>query len=166
LRFEPRDARFAKLYLELSPERAELRRDSAQDYAVLQGTDVVFRFQFTKMCLTCTLGTPAPPSVVPALMDEEFGLLDKTIRDFHSGWKEIYRLSSGPWPKSDSKEPGGTATSTGSRSAPVDPAQGFGGFFTSWVLQASRERITISAKLEMRSNALEFPESQRNLVLR
>jgi hypothetical protein len=166
VRFEPRDARFAKLYLELGPEGAELRRDSAQDYAVLQGKDVVFRFQFTKMCLTCTLGTPAPPNVVPALMDEEFGLLDKTIRHFYSGWKEIYRLSSGPWPKSDSKEPGGTATSTGSRSAPVDPAQGFGGFFTSWVLQAPRERITISAKLEMRSNALEFPESQRNLVLR
>jgi hypothetical protein len=124
VRFEPRDARFAKLYLELRPERAELRRDSAQDYAVLQGSDVVFRFQFTKMCLTCTPGTPAPSSVVPALMDEEFGLLDKTIRHFYSGWKEIYRLSSGPRPESDSKEPGGTATSTGSRSGPVDSAPG------------------------------------------
>ncbi len=122
VRFEPRDARFAKLYLELLPEGAELRHDSAQDYAVLQGNDVVFRFQFTKLCLTCTPGTPAPPSVVPALMDEEFGLLDKTIRNFHSGWKEIYRLSSGPRPESDSKAPGGTATSTGSRSAPLDPA--------------------------------------------
>ena len=124
VRFEPRDARFARLYLELRPERAELRRDSAQDYAVLQGNDVVFRFQFTKMCLTCTPGMPAPPSVVPALMDEEFGLLDKTIRHFYSGWKEIYRLSSGPRPESDSNEPGGTATFTGSRSAPVDPSPG------------------------------------------
>jgi hypothetical protein len=124
VRFEPRDAGFAKLYLELRPEGAELRRDSAQDYAVLQGNDVVFRFQFTKMCLTCTPGTPAPPSVVPALMDEEFGLLDKTIRHFYSGWKEIYRLSSGPRPESDSNEPGGMATFTGSRSAPVDPAPG------------------------------------------
>jgi len=114
VRFEPHDARFAKLYLELRPERAELRRDSAQDYAVLQGNDVVFRFRFTKMCLTCTPGTPAPPSVVPALMDEEFDLLDKTIRHFYSGWKEIYRLSSGPRPESDSKEAGGTAASTGS----------------------------------------------------
>jgi hypothetical protein len=109
VRFEPRDARFAKLYLELRPEGAELRRDSAQDYAVLQGNDVVFRFQFTKICLTCTPGTPAPPSV-PALMGEEFGLLDKTIRHFYSGWKEIYRLSSGPRPESDTNEPGGTAT--------------------------------------------------------
>ena len=124
VRFEPRDARFAKLYLELRPERAELRRDSAQDFAVLQGGDVVFRFQFTKMCPTCSLGTPAPPNVVPALMDEEFGLLDKTIRHFYSGWKEIYRLSSGPRPESDSKEKGGTATSTGSRSVPVDPPPG------------------------------------------
>jgi hypothetical protein len=124
VRFEPRDTRFAKLYLELRPDRAELRRDSPQNYAVLQGNDVVFRFQFTKMCLTCTLGTPAPPSVVPALLDEEFGLLDKTIRHFYSGWKEIYRLSSGPRPEPDSKEPGGTATSTGSSSAPVAPAPG------------------------------------------
>jgi len=124
VRFEPRDARFARLYLELRPERAALRRDSAQDYAVLQGNDVEFRFQFTKMCLTCTPGLPAPPRVVPALMDEEFGLLDKTIRHFYSGWKEIYRLSSGPRPESDSNEPGGMATFTGSRSAPVDPAPG------------------------------------------
>jgi hypothetical protein len=124
VRFEPLDARFAKLYLELPPEHAEVRRDSSQDHAVLQDNDVVFRFQFTKMCPTCTLGTPAPPSVVPTLMDEEFGLLDKTIRHFYSGWKEIYRLSSGPRPESDSKEKGGTATSTGSRSAPVDPTPG------------------------------------------
>ncbi len=55
-------------------------------------------------------------------MDEEFGLLDKTIRHFYSGWKEIYRLSSVPRPESDRKEPGGMATSTGSRSAPPDPA--------------------------------------------
>jgi hypothetical protein len=124
VRFEPRDARFARLYLELRPERAELRRDSAQDYAVLQGNDVEFRFQFTKMCPACTPGMPAPPSVVPALMDEEFGLLDKTIRHFYSGWKEIYRLSSGPRTESDSNEPGATVTFTGSRSAPVDPAPG------------------------------------------
>jgi hypothetical protein len=124
VRFEPLDARFAKLYLELPPERAEVRRDSAQDHAVLQGNDVVFRFQFTKICLTCTRGTPAPPSVVPALMDEEFGLLDKTIRHFYSGWKEIYRLSSGSRPESDRKEPGGTATSTGSLSTPADLAPG------------------------------------------
>jgi hypothetical protein len=57
-------------------------------------------------------------------MDEEFGLLDKTIRHFYSGWKEIYRLSSGPRTESDIKEPGATATSTGSRSALVDPAPG------------------------------------------
>ena len=124
VRFEPRDARFARLYLELRPESAELRRDSGQDYAVVQSNDVVFRFQFTKMCLTCTPGIPAPASVVPALMDEEFGLLDKTIRHFYSGWKEIYRLSSGPRPESDSNVPGGTATFTGSRSAPVESALG------------------------------------------
>ena len=123
VRFEPRDARFAKLYLELRPERAELRHDSAQDYAILQDNDVAFRFQFTKMCLTCTLGKPAPPNVVAPLIDEEFGLLDKTIRHFYLGWKEIYRLSSGPRPESDSKEPGGTATSTGSPSAAVDLAR-------------------------------------------
>jgi hypothetical protein len=106
VRFEPRDARFAQLYLELRPERTELRRDSAQEHAVLKGSDVVFRFQFTKMCLTCTPGTPAPSRVVPALMDEEFGLLDKTFRHFYSGWKEIYRLSSGPWTESDREQPG------------------------------------------------------------
>ena len=114
VRFEPRDARFAGLYLELRPESAELRRDSAQDYTVLQGNDVAFRFQFTKMCLTCTPGTPAPSGVVPALMDEEFGILDKTIRHFYSGWKEIYRLSSGPRPESDDKEPAVHAKSTAS----------------------------------------------------
>ena len=103
VRFEPGDARFSKLYLELSPEGAELRHDSAQHYAILQGNDVAFRFQFTKMCLTCAPGAPVPPSVVPALWDEEFGLLDKTIRHFYSGWKEIYRLSSGPRPESDNK---------------------------------------------------------------
>ena len=120
VRFEPRDARFAKLYVELLPEHAEPRRDAGQNYVVLQGNNVVFRFQFTKMCPTCTVGTPAPPSVVPALTDEEFRLLDKTIRHFYFGWKEIYRLSSGSRPESDSREPGGMATSTDSRSAPVD----------------------------------------------
>ena len=122
VRFEPRDTRFAKLYVEFRPESAELRRDSGQDYAILQSNDVVLRFQFTKMCLTCAVGTPVPRSEVPAFMDEEFGLLDKTIRHFYSGWKEIYRLSSGPRPESGGKEAGGTATSTGSRSAPVEGA--------------------------------------------
>jgi hypothetical protein len=111
VRFEPSDARFASLYLELRPESVELRRDSAQDYAVLQANDVVFRFQLTRICLTCTPGTPAPQGGAPALIDEEFGLLEKTIRHFYSGWKEIYRLSSGPRPETDSKEPGRTATS-------------------------------------------------------
>jgi hypothetical protein len=149
VRFEPRDARFAKLYLELRPERAELRRDSAQDYAVLQGSDVVFRFQFTKMCLTCTPGTPAPSSVVPALMDEEFALLDKTIRHFYSGWKEIYRLSSGPRPESDSKEPGGTATSTGSRSGPVDSAPG--------ATQPSRYYLSGYGRVDTEESAVTVP---------
>ena len=95
VRFVPRDSQASALYFDLPRDQAELKRNPGQPYATVQGKGEVFRFRFSNLCLTCAPGMATPPGVVPALLDREFALLEETIRQYTSGWREIYRMSSG-----------------------------------------------------------------------
>jgi periplasmic protein TonB len=95
VRFVPADPQFAEAYVDLPREQAELTHQPGQPIGTLLGKGRPVRFRFTKLCVSCAAGTQAPPGTVPALLDQEFELLDETIRHFYSGWKQIYRLSSG-----------------------------------------------------------------------
>lgn len=95
VRFIPRDPRASGLYFDLPRDQAELKREPGQPYATLQGKEAAFRFRFSNLCLTCAPGAAMPPGSVPASLDREFGLLAETIGRYTSGWREIYRISSG-----------------------------------------------------------------------
>ena len=96
VRFIPRDPRAASLYMDLPREQVELKHESGQPQAVLQGKDVAFSFRFSKLCLSCAPGTPPTPgSAAPALLDQEFGLLNFSIQRFYPAWRQIYEMSGG-----------------------------------------------------------------------
>lgn len=95
VRFIPGNPQLGNVYADLQPEQVELKHDAGQPHGILQSNDLVFRFQFSKLCPACPSGTPTPGGVLPARADQEFALLDESIRHFYSGWRQIYRLSSG-----------------------------------------------------------------------
>ena len=95
VRFVPSDPKSADTYADLHPEKVELKHDSGQPYGIVQASDAAFRFQFSKLCPSCPSGAAAPADVDAEITDKEFALLEENIRHFYSGWKQIYRLSSG-----------------------------------------------------------------------
>jgi protein TonB len=114
VRFVPHNPQFASLYLDLLRDEVELKHEPGQPYATLKGKDVVLTFRFSKLCPECAPGTPVTTGYVPALLDQEFGLLDAGIHHFDSGWKQIYRLSTGsvPGPAASRNQPAAAAAST------------------------------------------------------
>jgi len=132
VRFVPSDPKAADTYADLHPEKVELKHDSGQPYGIVQANDVAFRFQFSKLCPSCPSGTAASADGDAEITDKEFALLEENIRHFYSGWKQIYRLSSGKAAEPVSAK--ASAVSAGSvesrpsgasqqavSSAPVDP---------------------------------------------
>jgi protein TonB len=95
VRFMPANPQFADQYVDLLRSDAELKHSPAQSAAYLQGKDVVVKFEFRKICLTCAPGAPAPTTENAALVEQEFALLDDTVTNFESGWRKTYRLSTG-----------------------------------------------------------------------
>jgi TonB family protein len=125
VRFMPRNPQSAETYADLHPDQVELKHDPGQPYGILQSHDLVFRFQFSKLCLTCAPGTPTPAGLASAaLLDQEFALLDETIRHFSSGWRQIYRISSGAAPVhvTSRNESASSDTSTAPRPGPAREA--------------------------------------------
>ncbi len=119
VRFMPHGPRAAALYADLGPEEVELKHDPGQPYATLQSKDLVFTFRFSKLCPECAPGTAVTSGFVPALLDQEFGLLEAGIRHFDSGWKQVYRLSSGdPAGLPSRNQPASSAASTASAPPP------------------------------------------------
>ena len=99
VRFIPRDPQSADLYVDLPREQVELKHEPGQADASLEGKGQALSFRFSKLCPTCAPGTPTPAGLASAaLLDQEFALLDETIRQFSSGWRQIYRISSGAAP--------------------------------------------------------------------
>ncbi|HEY1986333.1 MAG TPA: TonB family protein [Terracidiphilus sp.] len=94
IRFIPHDPASAGLYADLHPEQAQLHHDPGQPFASLTAKDAAFDFRFSKLCLDCAPGTPIPTGSNPELLDQEFGLLQDSLKQFHAGWKKIYDLSS------------------------------------------------------------------------
>ncbi|HEY3626670.1 MAG TPA: TonB family protein [Terracidiphilus sp.] len=110
VRFMPDDPQFAAAYADLPREQAAVKHEAGQPNATVIGKGVSFGFRFSELCPTCAAGTPPPRGMTPAaILDQEFGLLDETILHYYSGWRQIYRISSGA-PSS----PGQTANSVGS----------------------------------------------------
>ena len=115
VRFLPNDPQAADLYLDLPRDQAAVKHEAGQIGAVLAGKGVTFSFRFSKLCLTCGPGTPTPPGVASAgELDQEFSLLDETILHFYSGWRQIYRMSSGAPADSTSRAQTNSVASTGS----------------------------------------------------
>jgi periplasmic protein TonB len=132
VRFVPSDSKSADTYVDLHPEKVEVKHDSGQPYGIVQANEVAFRFQFSKLCPSCPSGAAAPADGDAEIADKEFALLEENIRHFYSGWKQIYRLSSGKAAEPVSaKAPAASAQSVESRlsgasqqavsPAPVDP---------------------------------------------
>ena len=61
----------------------------------LQGKGQTLSFRFSKLCLNCAPGTPPSPGTAPALLDQEFGLLNFSIQRFYPAWRQIYEMSGG-----------------------------------------------------------------------
>lgn len=95
VRFMPHNAQAADLYADLQRERVVLKHQSGDAYGTIGSADFVYSFRFSKLCPACAPGTPIAPGFNMALLDQEFGLLDQSLREFQSGWKRIYQLSSG-----------------------------------------------------------------------
>lgn len=95
VRFIPRDPQAASLYMDLPREQVELKHEPGQPYATLQGKGAAFGFRFSKLCLSCAPGTQPPAGSAPALLEQEFGLLDASIRRFYPAWRQIYAMSGG-----------------------------------------------------------------------
>ncbi len=94
VRFIPYDASLASLYMDLHPQEIEMKHEPGQAFALLGTREIEFNFRFSKLCPTCTLGTPTPAGLNPALLEQEFKLVNDSLRNFHSGWARIYALSS------------------------------------------------------------------------
>lgn len=114
VRFVPNDPQFADTYLDLPRDQAAVKHDAGQISGTLVGKGQTFRFRLSKLCGTCAAGTPAPAGVVPALVDQDFALLDETILHYYSGWRQIYRLSSGA-PADSLPQPGNSVASAATR---------------------------------------------------
>ena len=95
VRFMPHNPQAADLYADLQRERVELKHQTGDAYATIGSADSVYSFRFSKLCPSCAPGTTIAPGFNSALLDQEFGLLDESLRNFQSGWKKIYQLSSG-----------------------------------------------------------------------
>ena len=95
IRFMPHSAQFADFYVDLRPEQTVLGHQSGQAYALLRSDGRVLSFRFSKLCPSCAPGTTIAPGFNPALLDEEFSLLDDSLKHFDTGWKRIRHLSSG-----------------------------------------------------------------------
>jgi TonB family protein len=121
VRFMPHNPQFADLYADLQPERLELQHQPGDAYATLGGEDFAFKFRFSKLCLSCPPGTPIAPGFKPALLDQEFGLLDESLRNFQSGSKKIYQLSSGAPVESQPRTPVAASGGSARMRASVQP---------------------------------------------
>jgi protein TonB len=95
VRFVPHNPQFSDLYADLPPDRVELKREPGDAYATLGSKNFVYRFRFTKMCPSCPPGTPVPPGLNPALLDQEFSLLGASLTNFDPAWRKMYHLSAG-----------------------------------------------------------------------
>jgi TonB family protein len=95
VRFVPRNAQFSDVYADLPPDRVELKRDPGDGSATLGTKDFVYHFRFSMLCPSCAPGTPVPPTLNPALLDQEFSLFDASLNQFEPTWRKIYHLSSG-----------------------------------------------------------------------
>ena len=143
VRFMPHSPQFAGLYADLHPEQVELKHDPGQPYATLRSGDLVFTFRFSKLCPECAPGTPVTPGFNPALLDQEFGLLDAGIRNFDSGWRQVYRLIAGK--QAAPAAPRQAAASAPAAGAPASPVER--------TIKAQKPRVSAAANSEVTASA-------------
>lgn len=132
VRFLPRDPQSASLYVDFPREQVEVKTQPGQPDATLQGKGQVFHFRFSKLCGNCASGTPATPGFAPAVLDQEFGLLNSSIQRFYPAWRQIYQVSGGKGGEGQSANqvaksapPAGTRPAAASK-APSAPKAGVG----------------------------------------
>jgi TonB family protein len=93
VRFIPRDAQFSNLYVDFHPEETELLHHPGQEFGALGTTKILIAFRFSKVCQSCAPGTPIPAGINPALLDQEFQLVQDGIKHFESAYRRIFVLS-------------------------------------------------------------------------
>jgi periplasmic protein TonB len=94
VRFVPRDAQFADSYADLHPDQTVIKHEPGHVFASFGTKATWYGFRFSNLCPDCAPGTPVPLSVNAAQLDEEFTLLQNSLKQFDSGWRRIYQLSS------------------------------------------------------------------------
>ncbi len=93
VRFIPHDPKLADLYVDFHPEETELLHHPGQAFGALGTTKILVAFRFSKLCLTCAPGTPIPAGINPALLDQEFQLVQDGIKHFDSSYRRMYLVS-------------------------------------------------------------------------
>ncbi len=93
VRFIPHDPQLADLYVDFHPEETELLHHPGQEFGALGTTKILVAFRFSKLCLSCAQGTPIPAGSNPALVDQEFQLVQDGIKHFDSSYRRMFLVS-------------------------------------------------------------------------
>jgi TonB family protein len=93
VRFIPHDPKLADLYVDFHPEETELLHHPGQAFGALGTTKILVAFRFSKLCLSCAQGTPIPEGINPALLDQEFQLVQDGIKHFDSSYRRMFLVS-------------------------------------------------------------------------
>jgi periplasmic protein TonB len=93
VRFIPHDPKLADLYVDFHPEETELLHHPGQAFGALGTTKILVAFRFSKLCLSCAPGTPIPEGINPALLDQEFQLVQDGIKHFDSSYRRMFLVS-------------------------------------------------------------------------
>jgi TonB family protein len=119
VRFMPRNPQAADEYVDFPRGEVEFKHSSGEPYASLRSKDVVLKFRFSKICLTCAPDKPVPPGSNAALLEREFALFGETLAQFEAGWRTTYRLSKGaPADSLSRNQPASVAASSPPRPSP------------------------------------------------
>jgi TonB family protein len=95
LRFIPNDGKNAAYYADFFPGAVDLEHKPGE----LTGTfgaklDTYYRFGFANFCPSCVAGTPVPATTNLKQLDEEFGQVQASLKNFDGMLKRISELSS------------------------------------------------------------------------
>jgi TonB family protein len=93
VRFIPHDPKLADLYVDFHPEETELLHHPGQAFGALGTTKILVAFRFSKLCLSCAPGTPIPEGMNPALLDQEFQLVQDGIKHFDTSYRRMFLVS-------------------------------------------------------------------------
>lgn len=93
VRFIPNDDKDSDLYSDFRPDELQVQHKAGELFALLVTKDVFFKFGFSNLCNSCTSGTHVQPSTNAAQLEQEFGFVQDSLKQFDSTWQKVNDLS-------------------------------------------------------------------------